>query len=304
MKRILVTGATSFLGEHLIKKLSGLGSMEIIAVARVGHTDSEFGSGVRTVFLDLEEYDRLGKLVGTCDCFFHLAWSGTRGLARMDAELQNRNVINSLKGIQSMLEAGCGRIITAGSQAEYGLHAEQITEQSLCVPHTEYGKAKLNFFQRATALCTKAGVSCIEPRFFSLYGPGDSADTMIISILKDMLADRPCKLTQGIQLWDFLHVDDAVNALIALCDAPCADGVYNFGSGDVRPLRDYVEEMAAITQTKSHLQFGAIPYPKTGMVSLWPDISKLKHELHWEPHIAFADGIRSILDNMDCGEKT
>ncbi len=79
------------------------------------------------------------------------------------------------------------------------------------------------------------------------------------------------------------------------CVEACPNGVYNFGSGDVRQLREYVLEMARITKTGSELLFGAIPYPPTGMVSLWPDISKLKRELHWTPSYSFEAGIVSIL---------
>lgn len=301
--KIVITGANSFIGKRLAKKAEKYG-WETVLVMRSEHVQGESVPNGRILLLHMAEYARLGELAGPCDCFVHLAWSGTRGDFRMDASRQKANLEYSLQGVRSMLAAGCGRIVTAGSQAEYGPHEEQISEESLCVPNTEYGKAKLEFFRKTAELCAASRTACIEPRFFSLYGPGDFAGTMIISILRDMLVDRPCKLTAGIQMWDFLHIDDAVNALAALCDAPCPDGVYNFGSGDVRRLRDYVEEMAAITQTKSPLLFGAVPYPKTGMVSLWPDVSKLKRELHWEPRIAFADGIRSILDTMNRGGET
>lgn len=300
MKRILVTAATSFIGKHLIQRLKDQ-NWNIIAAVRPENAQIGFPGVDRVLHLDMEDYSRLGELTGSCDCFVHLAWNGTRGASRMDAALQEQNLKYSLSGIQSVLRTGCSRLILAGSQAEYGPYAEQISEESPCAPNTEYGKYKLELYMKASELCRKTGVSIKEPRFFSLYGPGDFSGSMIISILKDMLADRPCKLTEGIQMWDFLHIDDAVNALAALCDAPCPDGVYNFGSGDVRQLRDYVEEMATITHTKSPLLFGAVPYPNTGMVSLWPDISKLRHELHWEPHIAFADGIQSILNTLDCG---
>ena len=298
--KIVITGANSFIGRRLAKETEKYG-WETVLVMRPEHAQGESVPNGRILSLCMEGYARLGELAGPCDCFVHLAWNGTRGDSRMDVARQKANLEYSLQGVRSMLATGCGRVVTAGSQAEYGPHKERISEESSCTPNTEYGKAKLEFFRKTAALCAETGTVCIEPRFFSLYGPGDFSGTMIISILQDMLAGRPCKLTEGIQMWDFLHIDDAVNALTALCYASCPDGVYNFGSGDVRRLRDYVEEMASITQTKSSLLFGAVPYPKTGMVSLWPDVSKLKRELHWKPRIAFADGIRSILDTMKCG---
>ena len=157
----------------------------------------------------------------------------------------------------------------------------------------------MKFYNETAKLCESAGVKYREPRFFSLYGPDDYEGTMIMSMLRSMLENKPCELTQGIQMWDFLYIDDAIEALYRLCTQECPNGVYNFGSGDVRQLRDYVMEMAQITHTESELRFGAIPYSTTGIVSLWPDVSKLEHELDWSAKRPFAVGINTILDIMN-----
>lgn len=301
--RFLVTGASSFIGSCFCKKILEKGH-SIIAALR---PNSEYCvlDGMEVLPLAMSDYSHLGKLAGTCDCFVHFAWNGTRGASRMDSEIQRRNVEYSLQGVRSMLDAGCKRIITAGSQAEYGPHAECITERTPCAPNTEYGKAKLQFYQETRVLCDDAGVKCIEPRFFSLYGPGDYPNTMVISTLHKMITGEDCPLTQGVQMWDYLHIEDVCNALCNLCqteDIP--SGIYNFGSGDTRQLKDYIMEMAEITHTKSKLLWGAIPYSETGMVSLWPDVSKLKRVIKWKPQIAFSEGIQSILNAMSCKEIT
>lgn len=291
--KIVITGANSFIGIHLVQRMEELG-WETISIVRPGR----FVAGIknsRVVALPMESYHLLGTLVGACDCFVHLSWNGTRGESRMNAVQQQENVTNSLRGVISMMEAGCERIISAGSQAEYGPHAEQITEDSPCWPNTEYGKAKLSFYENLSKICEQSHISYKEPRFFSLYGPGDFSGTMISSVLEDMCVGRPCQLTKCVQMWDFLYIDDAVEGLIQLCSKPCQNGVYNFGSGDTRPLRSFIEEMATITQTQSPLCFGEIPYPSTGMVSIWPDVTKLKREINWEPKVSFRDGIESLL---------
>ena len=302
MRNMVITGGTSFIGSRLITACGA--SWDITAVVRPGTARERLPDGVRIVELNLSDYARLGELVGPCDCFVHLAWNGTRGASRMDAALQQANLDASLCGVRSMLAAGCGKIVTAGSQAEYGPHREQIAEDTPCAPNTEYGKAKLAFFEGASALCREVGVPLIEPRFFSLYGPGDFEGTMVISTLRNMRSGAACALTQGLQMWDFLYIDDAVRALAALCESDGADGVYNFGSGDTRQLRSFIEEMAQITGTNSQLLFGAVPYPETGMVSLWPNVSRLKQELGWTPQVSFAEGIRAILNSMNGGAAT
>lgn len=298
MKKVLITGASSFIGMQLARKMEDRG-WQVIAVIRDKRRIVDFSRKTQTLVLSLTDYVYLGDFVGPCDCFVHLAWNGTRGTSRLDAALQQANLEHSIRGVQSMLKAGCKRIVTAGSQAEYGPHAECISEGSSCCPNTEYGKAKLKFYEEAYHLCQSHNVVCIEPRFFSLYGPEDYKDTMIISTLQKLLKNEECPLTQGIQMWDYLHVDDACDALAALCMGEhIPGGVYNFGSGDVRPLKDYILEMDQICGGNGKLRFGAVPYPKTGMVSLWPDVSKLKTTLGWEPRISFEEGIRSILNSM------
>ena len=294
--KIVITGANSFIGKRLAEKAVSCG-WETVLVMRPGRM-SALLPGTSAVPFYMEDYAGLGTAIGGCDCFVHLAWMGTRGAARMDRAMQKRNLELSVQAVESMLSAGCGRIISAGSQAEYGICNGLITEESVCHPNTEYGKAKLSFYEFVERTCSQAGRAYKDPRFFSLYGEGDSEKTMIIKILRDMLANRPCELTECIQMWDFLHIADAVEGLFRLCSMPCPDGVYNFGSGDIRPLKAYIAEMAEITGTRSELRFGAIPYPETGMVSIQPDVSKLKRELQWEPQISFAEGIRPILRAM------
>lgn len=293
--KIVITGANSFIGRRLAVKAAER-EWETVLVMRSGNMPPV--AGARTVYLDMKDYDRLGALTGPCDCLVHLAWNGTRGASRMDTARQAENVHWSLSAVQSVLCEGCGRIILAGSQAEYGPHMGQITEESECRPNTEYGKAKLDLYQKVLPLCQNVGAKLVEPRFFSLYGPGDYAGTMTMSILRDMLSGNPCRLTKGTQNWDYLYIDDAVEALARLCENIYPEGVYNFGSGDVRMLRDYVQQMAKITGSRSRLQFGAVPYPETGAVSLWPNVRKLRHTLNWTPRVPFEDGVRNILKEI------
>lgn len=295
--KLVITGANSFIGKRLAQVAKDNGD-DLVLVMRPGREGQYVPAGSNVLALDFTDYSHLGNLAGPCDCFVHLAWSGTRGSARMDTALQVQNLEASLQAVRSMLKAGCRRVVTAGSQAEYGPHSGQISEESECRPNTEYGKAKLNFYIRTAQLCRNRGVEYKEPRFFSLYGPDDFSGTMIVSILHNMRKNSPCELTECVQNWDFLYVDDAIDALYRLCARACSNGVYNFGSGDTRQLKEYVLEMAKITQTKSELRFGAVPYPETGMVTLWPDVSRLMREVNWTPQTSFERGIGCVLRAM------
>ena len=298
MKRIIITGATSFIGTHLIKKLLK-DSWEIYAVVRRNSKKRNMlpkDTNIHIVELDMEEYSKLPELIDVCcDVFVTLAWNGTRGSERSDAAMQEQNYIYSMSALNAAVEIGCRTVISAGSQAEYGLMTKKTAENAECNPNTEYGKWKLKFYEDALKKCRACGVSFKEPRFFSLYGEDDSERTMIISILDAMMKNKPCHLTEGIQIWNFLHIDDAVEGIIKLAKIKCADGAYNFGSEDTRMLQDFIMEMKEISHSTSELFFGVVPYPASGVVNVWPDVTKLKRETGWRPCISFKDGISRII---------
>lgn len=295
--KIAATGATSFIGKAFIDAVSKKG-FDIIAVVRHNSpkaSDLKNIKGVSVLELNMDEYGTLGEKTGALDCLVHFAWDGTRGSDRMDREKQKKNYELSVDLLKSVLKAGCKRVLTAGSQAEYGPVSGVITEDTECAPNTEYGIYKYELFKTAEKLCAEAGASHKEPRFFSLYGPGDFEKTLIMSMIDNMKNDRTCELTECVQMWDFLYVKDAVEAVASLCEKDCADGAYNLGSGDVRKLRAYVEELYSIIGGKSELLYGAVPYPSTGMVSITPSVEKTKRELGWSPKYSFEQGIREIL---------
>ena len=116
--KVVITGAAGFIGQALVRRVRAEG-WETILVTRPEHSGP--GSKDEVVPAALEDYKTLGKRIGGCDCFVHLAWAGTRGKLRADRDLQRKNTLYSSQGVESMLQAGCRRIIIAGSQAEYGL---------------------------------------------------------------------------------------------------------------------------------------------------------------------------------------
>lgn len=305
MERIIITGATSFIGTHLIRKLKK--SWEIYAVIRKGSNKKDVlpeEGNIHIIELDMDEYSRLPELINVCcDVFVTLAWNGTRGSDRSDAIMQEQNYVHSMSALNAAIRTGCRTVISAGSQAEYGLMTEKTAENAECNPNTEYGKWKLKFYEDALKMCRDCGVSFKEPRFFSLYGEDDSEKTMIISILDAMMKNKPCHLTEGIQTWNFLHIDDAAEGIARLAETKCADGAYNFGSEDTRPLREFIMEMKNLSHSTSELFFGAVPYPVSGVVNVWPDITKLKSETGWRPCISFKDGINRIIQYRLRNEK-
>ena len=303
MKKAVITGANSFIGYRLCRCLSQNGWF-VYAVIRKDNANNivlRKEKNIKIIYSSMKDYDKLDEFIDeSCDVGITLAWNGTRGEDRNDVEKQKENFVFSLNCFNTFYRLGCKKIITAGSQAEYGLWTEsrKVTETDICKPNTEYGKYKLELYKKAYAFCSEKNITLIEPRFFSLYGDDDSEKTMIIQMVRNMLQNKPCELTQGVQLWDFLYVDDAIEGLNKLIESPSAEGIYNFGSGISKPLKEYVLEMAKIVKTQSSLIFGAIPYPKSGIVHTNPAIDKLCRDAFWKPSICFEEGIKKVIQRQ------
>ena len=302
MRRILVTGATSMIGAALIKKLIENGD-KVVAIVRENCTKlSKLPNSqqIEVVSCNMDEYWKLtDKIEGTIDVAFAAAWNGTRGSSRNDHGLQADNLKYNIDLLHDVVELGCRTFLTSGSQAEYGEWNEVCKLREDVVPHpnTEYGKNKLAFYEYAEKYCYERGCRLVEPRFFSLYGPYDFEGTLVMSTLKKLMGNEPCDLTKCIQQWDFLYIDDAIEALRLLIDNSECSGIYNFGSGYSAPLREFVEKMVQITQSNSILNYGAIPYAETGMVNVNPNVQKLLG-IGWQPKMSFEMGIKEIIKNI------
>ncbi len=299
--RVCIAGADCFIGFPLVHRFASENN-DVVALVRVGNKDYKGfadNKNIKVIELDFVDYDRLGEVVGPVDCLIVLTWIGTRGHARLDEQLQLNNYKMIYSAIKSTIHYGCKKVLTAGSQAEYGICSGLIDENTVCNPNTAYGKYKVQLYKDVQKLCSQKKVVFIEPRFFSLYGPGDSSETLIMSTIKKMKDSKECNFTESTQMWDYLYIDDAVDAIVKLSTFGSSSGAYNFGSGDRRQLKEYIEEIKSILNSSSKLNYGAIPYGPSGAVSIEPDIRKLKGAISWSPKFTFERGIKATIKSLE-----
>ena len=306
MKNIIITGATSFIALNFIHEII-LNDVHIYAVTRPQTNKLEKlpkSEKITIIEAEMKDYRMLDiKINEKSDVLINFAWTGTRGADRDNALIQEENYKYSMDAVRAAIRLGCSSVMSAGSQAEYGLVNGEITEETLCKPVTEYGKKKLLFYTEVKKICSQNHISFKEPRFFSIYGNDDYEGTMILSMLEKMIKNEPCDLTECTQKWDFLHVKDAVKGLIKLMECNCENSVYNFGSGVSKPLKNYILEMYKIAKSTSQLNFGAIPFSESGIVSLEPNVKKLMTSCDWKPEISFEEGIREIVEKLNISKE-
>lgn len=300
IKSAIVTGSTGLIGSSLIRLLS---EKEITTYA-VCHRESDRdhvipeSEYIYKIYCNLDEFHDLQKMIDTnIDAFFHLAWSGTQDRTnRMDMYLQNDNVRYALDSVQAAQTLGCKVYIGAGSQAEYGyvdgiIHSDQREN-----PVTGYGMAKLCAEQMTRAMCKEAGIRHIWPRIVSVYGPNDGKDTLISTIIRELMNNETPKLTAGEQMWDYLYSQDAAEALLAMAESGHDGAKYVLGSGHARPLKEYMELTRDAVDKSAKLDIGAIPYLPNQVMHLEADISDLKRDTGWNPMTSFEEGIQKTVE--------
>ena len=231
------------------------------------------------------------------DAWIHIGWDGAGSHNRTLRSVQQENVRHSLEAVKAAAGLGCRRFLFTGSQAEYGVHHETITEDTPCRPVSEYGIAKVEFGRQAEALCRKLGMEYVHTRIFSVYGPGDHPWSLVQTCLSTWMDGGEMKLGECTQFWNFLYIEDTAAALVCLLTEG-RPGVYNIAGNDTRPLRAYIEEMYRLCGSRGSFRYGERPQNAEGPADLMPDISRICRETAWRPVTAFSEGIYETLHRL------
>ena len=298
MKRVIITGATGAIGNALIRELIAQ-NIEVLVLAREGSARNATipKSPLVTVrYCDLAGLSTLQKEDDrTYDVFYHFAWDGTVGEARNDMYLQNRNVAYALDAVHAAKRFGCHTFIGAGSQAEYGRVEGMLTPDTPTHPEMGYGIGKLCAGLMTREECHALGMHHIWVRVLSIYGPFDGMKSMIMSTVKNFKDGIAPKFTKGEQKWDYLYSGDAARAFRLLGQKGIDGKVYVLGSGEARPLAEYIREIRDAAAPDAPLTLGEIPYGPRQVMHLQADISALREDTGWEPVCSFREGMEALM---------
>lgn len=300
IKSAIITGASGMLGQALIRCLCQQ-DIEILAVVRPGSIRNEVlnnNEKVEVIECDLSELLSIkDKVKRSYDAFFHFGWSGTFGQSRNNLYGQNDNVKYTLDAVELAHALNCQVFLGAGSQAEYGrVENKKLYSGLPTFPETGYGIAKLCAGQMSRLMCKEYGIRHIWTRILSVYGPGDKAHTMVMSGILSMLKGEKPKYTKGEQMWDYLYCDDAARAFYLAAEKGKDGSVYCIGSGQVKPLKLYIEQIRDVVNPQMELTFGEVPYYDKQVMYLCADISELTDDTGFLPEVTFEDGIKRTVE--------
>ena len=291
MPRILLTGATGFIGRHCIEPLTARG-WEVVAVTSRPVGELPDRAGVFWHQADLLDPSTPAELIAKTkpEAMLHLAWHLVAG------SVENyRWTRASLQLAMEFAERGGRRAVLAGSCAEYDWTAAQpLTEDSVRRPATPYGLCKNALGDLLESYRKEIGLSAAWARVFFVYGPGEAHNRLVASIVRSLLAGRPAQTTHGKQLRDYLFVGDLADALAALVGSPLA-GAINVASGRTVRLEDLVREIARQLGRDELLRFGAIEAHPEEAPEVSADVTRLVDELGWQPRFDHAEGLAQTI---------
>lgn len=300
MKKAIITGATGAVGTAIIRELISAG-VEVLVLCREGskrNIQIPEHELVKRQYCALNELSSLEFESSDYDVFYHLAWEGTTGMARDDMYLQNQNVKYALDAVKAARRNGCKTFIGVGSQAEYGRVEGLIKPDTPTFPTMGYGIGKLTAGLMTRRYAHHMELNHIWVRILSIYGPNDGPQSMVMSTINKLKVGETPQLTKGEQMWDYLYSGDAGRAFALLGDKGIDGKTYVLGSGQARPLRQYVEDIRDVVAPGAELDFGAIDYYPNQVMHLQADISDIEKDTGWKAEKKFKEGIKEIIDNL------
>ena len=294
--RVLLTGATGFLGSHVLRRFLADGGHNVAILAR-SQSDTwriaDLLDQVTRIEGALGDLARAEAAVAVFrpEAVVHLAWSGVAGHSRNDPS-QVENLYASLRLLEMSRRAGAKHWIGLGSQAEYGPQSTSLREDAPTRPTTLYGTTKLCTCLLTEKLSAASGVRFVWLRLFSAYGPGDGLECMIPRLIERLLNRERPALTTGEQRWDYVYVEDAAEAVYRAAVSLEARGIYNLGSGQVETIRRVVERIRDLVDPQLPLGLGEVAFGPEQVMHLQADIGRLQRDLDWSPRVPLAEGLK------------
>lgn len=271
--KVAVTGATGFVGRHLVAALLRQG-VAVVAASRAHEPVYPASSQLTSVRLDIAAVDAPFAQLGEPDVLIHLAWSGLPHY-RSSEHLVNE-LPRQIAFLDACAHAGLQRLVVAGTCLEYGMQSGCLDEELPAAPITAYGQAKDRLRVHLQELAGIGGPQLTWLRLFYLYGPGQ-APTSLYSQLRAAIASGLTEfpMSPGDQLRDFLAIEEAATKLCALAlNAPGA-GIVNLCRGVPTTIAELVREWLRDWRANLNLKLGAYPYPDYEPIAYWGCTRKL-----------------------------
>lgn len=294
LKRVLVTGATGFIGSHCLAPLLQRG-FEVHAVSTKSGMKGE--SSIFWHQSDLLDGSSGGRLMEKVKPthLLHLAWYVVPGKL-ISSDLNFDWVRSSMELLRVFHLQGGQRVIMPGSSYEYDWNYGYCHEtRTPMVPNTIYGACKHALNVMVQAFCRAHGISHAWPRVFFLYGPNEHPERLVSSVIRSLLQGLEARCSHGKQIREYLHVQDVAEAIVSIVDCGL-EGAVNIGSGTAVTLREMITTIGRTLGREDLLKFGAIPSRANDAPLVVADVERLFNEVKWQPRFSMEEGLKHTIE--------
>jgi nucleoside-diphosphate-sugar epimerase len=284
LRRIVVTGATGFVGANLVHALIKQNDVEVYILTRkssdIWRIDSIKHKFKEILYVSLDDRNELFKLIERIKphIIYHLA---TYGGFPNQADY-NQMVQSNLQGTMNLLDAAVAHGVEAftntGSSSEYGLKAAPMKETDVCEPVNFYGITKLAATHYCSLLGKTSQTKVCTLRLFSPYGPLEDPSRLYASIINALFRDERPKLSRPQSVRDFIEIEKVVQVYLDIVKADFQSGdIINVASGNQQTIAQFYQNITR-KLGKTHIEpiWGEAP-PRANEPTMWQaDVSKLK----------------------------
>jgi UDP-glucose 4-epimerase len=302
-KRVVVTGGSGFIGSHLVKRLLDQGAQVAVTV-RYGNVMKnerlrEEWTRIKVIEADLRNRGALDEVARfDPQVVFHLAAYNHVGESFRQVEecfdvnaKGTANLLDMVPGAESFIYMSTSEVYGHQSSVPFveTMNPEPISPYAI----TKYaGELYCRMKQRM-----KGSGRIIVLRPFNAYGPYQSSKAIIPELIIHMLKGRPIRTTPGEQTREFNYVGNLVDGLLMAAESRSRiEGPVNLASGEEVAIRDLVKKLAALTDTKSSIEIGALEYRPTEIWRMFADSSRARSLFGWTPRVSMDEGLRLTVD--------
>lgn len=297
MNKVIVTGASGFIGTQLVNELL---SRNIKVVALDIRFSEKFLNNANITCIDVKDKnpldleDELKKQ--NIDCFFHLAWAGTSGALRADYAVQLNNAKLACDYVLLASKIDCPRFVYASSINEMEtyeyLQSDDITPGGGYI----YGTGKMAAHLMGETVAKLNNVEFIPVIITNIYGAGEKSARMINTAIRQLVNKEHCSFTEGKQIYDFIYITDAISSIVEVADKGKPFNRYYIGSGNPKPLREFLLEMRDVVDPSAELGLGDLPFNGVSLDYSQFKLKKVEEDTGYKNKISFKEGIRLALD--------
>jgi|TARA_Y100000294_G_C8553985_1_gene336483 nucleoside-diphosphate-sugar epimerase len=289
-KKILIVGSSGFLGTNFINALDKIDGLTIHALVHKKKYLNKKNDKVKYIFGDICNYSNLKKKIKTSyDFIFNFSGNINHKKNRETHKVHFLGVKNLIKIIK---KTNSKLLVQNGSSLEYGNKVSPHNENLVCKPLSYYGRAKY----LASSEIKKKLKDYIILRPYQIYGPHQKLDRLIPIIINSCIKNYSFPCSEGLQLRDFLYVDDFNNLLVKIIKKKkIKSGIYNVGSGKPLQVKKIINLILKLI-LKGKPLFGKLKMRKEEMKIYFPSIAKVKKNFHWTPKTNILLGLRKTIN--------